>query len=225
MKEVIVFVCKVKMRGRGQGKGGRSVIELLRKLITFVTLHCNDKRCSAAPLLVMTRVQLLFLNQGMTGSNCSELIPRMYTSEWYIKWKNKYFASKYPLSKYNFLTHSTLSRTVLVRSNNCLIDHSRAQVLEQLRKVNVGELGSFADFFVLLLLFAFGGNTMNLGHGSPLCSVSSRFHPILLKILLNINHITRKFNSSEYLFQLIINLDRYSWVIGVCYVLLWIKVW
>ena len=63
-------------------------------------------------------------------------------------------------------------------------------ILEELRKMCIGELGPLADLLLLFLRLWFRGRHV-LCIGSPLCSVGSRLHPILLQILFNIEHITR----------------------------------
>ena len=98
------------------------------------------------------------------------------------------------------------------------------KILEELWKVGIRELGSLADFMLLLLGLRLGGNSMNLSHGPPLGSVCSMLHPILLQILLYIKHVTGKFNGSEELLEVIIHFDGHPGIIWISNVLLWIKV-
>ena len=81
--------------------------------------------------------------------------------------------------------------------------------------MGIGKLRSLADFTLLLLRLGLGRNALNLSCTPPLCSVGSRLHSILLKILFYINHITRQFNTAEKLFQVIIHLNVHFGVVRV----------
>ncbi|RHN43310.1 hypothetical protein MtrunA17_Chr8g0386411 [Medicago truncatula] len=66
--------------------------------------------------------------------------------------------------------------------------------------MGIGQLGSLGDFILLPRIgLGLGRNAINLCCTPPLCSVGSRLHSILLKILLYINHITRQLNTPKQL--------------------------
>lgn len=97
-------------------------------------------------------------------------------------------------------------------------------MLEEFGKMSIRKLGPLADLVLLLLRLGLGRHAMNLRSSPPLSSVCSRFHPILLKIPLNIKHITGELNPPKQLFQIVINSDICFGIIWVCYVLLRIKI-
>ena len=85
--------------------------------------------------------------------------------------------------------------------------------------MRIGKLGPLADLVLLLLRLGLGRHAMNLCSSPPLSGVRSRFHPILLKIPLDIEHVAREFDPLEQLLQIIIHRDGSSRIIWVCYVL------
>ena len=122
----------------------------------------------------------------------------------------------------DLLMSSVLWR-ITIKKNYLLRRITILKILEELWKVGIREFSSLADF-MLLLWIRFGGNSMNLSHGPPLGSVCSMLHPILLQILLYIEHVTGKFNASEELLEVIVHFDGHPGIIWISNVLLWIKV-
>jgi len=71
----------------------------------------------------------------------------------------------------------------------------------------IGQVMDLSDPTLLVLDLFLWENALHLGCFPRLCSVGSWHHPIHLEILLNVKHITRKFNSSKELSKVIIHLN------------------